>query len=613
MNETGKQLAKSSARTPIGGLKEGNTLEINSFEMEVDRPIAEDDFTSGRIFMPGGKSLQGGLEVAQKSASSGAASRRFKVPRGPGNPSTATRVLRPVHDPEAPGAVVVMDSFKHATGRVTVPIVIDPYLSKHMRPHQKEGVKYLYSCVEGKGKGRDDNSGVVLADEMGLGKSLQSIALMWTMLKQGSLGTPVAEKAIIVCPASLVGNWAAEIKKWLGDERLKPLEVMSGQSKSYKGVEPIYDFVRGKVSRVLIISYEMFRNYAEDLYACPCGLIICDEGHRLKSSAGNKTIDALMKIPCRRRIILTGTPVQNDLEEFFAMCNFVNPGALSSLTTFKSVFAQPILKSRDTSATKEEVAIGVERGEELNRIASKFLLRRTSETLEKYLPPKTETVVFCRLTPSQQAAYEAQCEEGFASLGKSSPGAAFSTIMKLRKICCHPAMLNAPDDEKRSKSASLASADVSLSGKIQVAMSLVSASVACGDRVVLVSNFTSTLDILQLGLKELGIIFLRLNGSTPAKSRMDLVKTFNVGRQGETVFLLSAKAGGVGLNLIGANRLILFDPDWNPATDLQTMGRVWRDGQKKEVFVYRLLCTGSIEVRRTFHSYQELCVLMILN
>lgn len=602
MSEVGKEVAKETSRSPLGGLKEGNTIEIRSFEVEIDCPLAEEDFYSGRIFLPGGKALRGStVGQASKLVLSAATKKKFKVPAGPRNAAAGTKVqLKPLHSPDTKDAIVIQGAFKTRDGRKTLPIVIDPFLGKHMRPHQSVGVKYLFSCVEGKGKGKDDNQGVVLADEMGLGKSLQSIALMWTLLKQGPFGKPIAEKAIVVTPASLVGNWVSEIKKWLGDERLKPLEVVSGQTKSFKGNEPIFDFVRGSVRKVLIISYEMFRSYAGELCNSNCGLIICDEGHRLKSSAGNKTIDALMKIPCRRRVILTGTPVQNDLEEFFSMCNFVNPGALGDLTTFRSVFAQPILKSRDTNATCDEVRIGAERGDELNRVARKFVLRRTSETLEKYLPPKTENVVVCRLTPEQQSRYEAVCEEGFASIGKgkSSVGAAFTTMTKLRKICCHPAMMNAKDDGtgKRvlSKSA-LQDVDVSLSGKMQVAMSVCASSVEVGDRLVLVSNFTSTLDILEVGLKNLGLRFLRLDGSTPAKSRLDLVKVFNAGRNGESVFLLSAKAGGVGLNLIGANRLILMDPDWNPSTDLQAMGRVWRDGQKKEVFIYRLLSLATIE------------------
>jgi DNA repair and recombination protein RAD54B len=619
VDETGKQVAKSSSTTPMGGLKEGNTLEVNTFEVEVDRPVPAEDFNSGRIFLSAAniyaKGGEGSSALSERQVpSSNAASRAFRAPRAAGGKAAvaALRVARPLYDPASPDAFVLQKPYYHHSGHKTVTIVLDPYLSRHMRPHQKEGVKFLYECVEGSNKKRGDARGAVLADEMGLGKSLQSIALIWTLLKQGPLGNPAAEKAIIVCPASLVGNWVAEIKKWLGDERLEPIEMQSGQSKSYNGFAQIQDFVRGKVRRALVISYEMFRSYAEDLYKCPCGILVCDEGHRLKSASGNKTIDALMGMPCLRRVILTGTPVQNNLGEFYAMCNFVNPGILESLQCFHQVFAKPIESSRDAEALPDVVNLGQERAAELQRITARFVLRRTSETLQGYLPPKTETVVFCRLSSRQEKAYEERCSACFANLcgGGREPRAPLPMINALRKVCCHPAM--APtgpgslgealvtcydSDEGDAPTAFLRGGTLRIadSGKLQIALSLCSASVAAGDRVVLVSNFTTTLDLLQEGLGARALAYMRLDGSTPSAQRADRVKAFNSGQNGAAVFLLSAKAGGVGLNLIGANRLICFDPDWNPATDLQTMARVWRDGQKKQVFIYRLLCTGTIE------------------
>lgn len=595
MDEKGKQLSKSASSKPIGGLKDGNTLEVGTYEVEVDHAVGAEEFTSGRVFLP--PSLGGAPSSAAlpKSRASSASFRKFVPPTGSGSQpsSEAPRLRRPAHNPSAPGALVIQDPFPIGgdAKNMSVPIVVDPCLARHMRPHQREGVKFLYECVEGRDKTRQDMRGTILADSMGLGKSLQSIALLWTLLKQGPTAKPSIERAIIVCPASLVGNWSAELKKWLGEVRLQWVELMSGQGKSFKAHAEIHDFIRGTLKRVLVISYELFRSYADDLYDSRCGLVICDEGHRLKSAQGNKTINALMSIPCRRRIILTGTPVQNDLEEYFAMCNFVNPACLGDLCAFRSIFATPILESNDVDASPETVRLGRARAEQLNLATARFVLRRTSKTLEKYLPPKREIVLFCRLAPIQEQVYERECTEGYASLQAAGMGAAFSAIAKLRKICCYPGLLPHPTRSEPQWE----NVQLSASGKLAVAMSLCSMSVATGDRVVLVSNFTSVLDVLERGLREKGLRFLRLDGSTPVKDRMDLVKRFNAGHTGETVFVLSAKAGGVGLNLIGANRLVLFDPDWNPATDLQTMARVWRDGQRKEVFVYRLLSTGTIE------------------
>jgi DNA repair and recombination protein RAD54B len=617
LNDEGKEIAKSSSCKHMGGLKEGNTLEINSFEAEVTVQIPETDFESGRIFLsgPAGSDTamltkgNGPALSSSISVSSQAAKRKFHAPHLTGNSSKLSAINHngirgPLHDPAASGALVIQESFLHASGVQTIPVVLDPYINRRMRPHQRHGVKYLYECIEGKNKTSDHFRGAILADEMGLGKSLQSIALIWTVLKQGPLGSPVAKKAIIVCPASLVGNWIAEVKKWLGFERLTPIGVEPG-SKSMGVQQSIADFVHGNVHRLLVVSYEMFRNYADDLYKSNCGLLVCDEGHRLKSAHGNKTIDALTQMPCKRRVILTGTPVQNDLDEFFSMCNFVNPGALGTLSTFRTVFAGPITASRDTTASLDVARLGESRANELHRISSQFLLRRTSETLEKYLPPKSETAIFCRLREKQRRMYKSECSEGVAQLSLSgNMGAAFCIINRLRKICCHPAMNAIPDSEvgaivdiENAAESGVATSKVEVfdSAKLQIAISICAAAVASGDRVLVVSNFTATLDLVEVVLKRRSMSFLRLDGSTPVRLRTDLVKRFNSASCSSSVFLLSARAGGVGLNLIGANRLILFDPDWNPATDLQAMARVWRDGQKKDVFVYRLLSTGTIE------------------
>lgn len=639
MNDSGKVIAKSTSCKRIGGLREGNTLEVNSFEAEVLNSLSEEDFTSGRVFLPvlstasrqsdlGGKnegsSVQDAGTICHESSKydatpSAATTRKFRPPLGSETRARQQKskqigVMAPLYSPDSPNAFVVQNSYRHSSGTWTVPIVMDPHLARHLRPHQQIGLRFLYKCVEGANKNRDDFRGAILADDMGLGKSLQLISLMWTMLKQGPLGKPIAKKVVIVCPASLVGNWESEIKKWLGFERLKPVSVLSG-TKTFSTQESIAAFVHGVAHRAIIISYEMFRSYAADLYKSDCGLLICDEGHRLKSAQGNKTIDALLQMPCRRRVILTGTPVQNDLEEYYAMCNFVCPGIFNSLATFKSVFATPILASRDASAALETKTIGEARATELSKISSSFVLRRTSETLQNYLPPKTETVVFCRLNRAQECVYEKACGQGMTDLRLSSNiGAAFGTITKLRKICCHPRLLEDKGEEcaetERFTNSSLC--EPSDSGKLQVACSLCLTSLASGDRVVLVSNFVSCLNILQELLEQQEIAVMRLDGSTPANTRTELVTRFNCGRCEANVFLLSAKAGGVGLNLIGANRLILFDPDWNPATDLQTMARVWRDGQKKDVFVYRLLATGTIEEkifqRQLFKSELQIAV-----
>lgn len=591
-NEEGKKISSANFATALGGLKDGNSLEIGTFELEVQNAIPADQYMSGQLFLQTPAPGPIGFSLSRNSTASG----KFKSvrPKDSASKSSLIQEPRPMHDPTAKNAIVLQSSYVSSSGKSTFPIVLDPVLSRKMRPHQHEGVKFLFRCVEGAATTEGNNfHGAILGDSMGLGKSLQSIAIIWTLLKQGPLGKPLAKKAIIVCPASLVQNWMNEVKKWLGFERLKPVALVSGKS-SFKCMESIADFLHGNVSRLLIVSYEMFRSYCNELYQVGCGILVCDEGHRLKSSGGNKTIDALNKMPCQRRVILTGTPLQNDLDEFFAMCNFVNPGALGTLASFRTVFANPILASRDTNASKNVVALGQARAVELQKQASRFFLRRSSSILEKYLPQKTETAVFCHLSDIQSAVYSTECEMLFTDLTNSA--VALRAINRLRKICSHPRLLdvglrNSERDRIEPAGNNCTFKD---SSKMIIAMSICQASIDVGDRLVVVSNFTSTLDILEEALRFFHISFCRLDGSTPSQIRGDLVKKFN-SRNQDKVFLLSSKAGGVGLNIIGANRLILFDPDWNPATDLQAMARIWRDGQAKPVFVYRLLATGTIE------------------
>lgn len=615
VNEDGNKVSSERYITALGGLKPGNTLEVSSWELEVQNEVSEDDYVTGRLFAP---------PPPVKTALRRPKQKQFKPLRP--HASSALQVQQhqnagkpplPMYDPLAEGAVILLPSRPSNTTETFVPIVLDPFLAKRMRPHQLDGIKFLFECTAGRSlKGVDTWEGAILADEMGLGKSLQAIALIWTLIKQGESGKPLAKKAIIVCPASLVRNWVNEVRKWLGDERLKPVALESGVS-NYESKEALAAFIGGTIRRLLIISYEMFRSNASQLYESNCGLIICDEGHRLKSSGGNKTIDALRKLPCRRRVILTGTPVQNDLEEFFAVCDFVNPNCLNSLNSFRSVFANPIIASRESNAPLEIKNIGEARAKQLFHTTSKFVLRRTSNILEKYLPPKNETAIFCRLKPKQMQDYEEEARRRYVDMmGTQGMSDALRAINYLRKICSHPFLIAASNkdnnvngkecdnengefsgseaDDLNDRLPKLTEFNVKDSAKMQVTASICEASLLRKDRIIIVSNFTKTLDLMERMLQQLNVSFCRLDGSTPVQHRGDIVRRFNEGSLGD-VFLLSAKAGGVGLNLIGANRLILFDPDWNPATDLQAMARVWRDGQKKHVYVYRLLCTGTIE------------------
>lgn len=572
----------------------------------------------GKMPLPGRKKRDTGedsddssMEISAKSfyAKSSATNVQFKNPvlNSTILPTKKDGGATPRHSTTAPGALIMKRPNDCPKGKEIVDVVVDPFLSQHLREHQREGVKFLYECVMGL---RDFNGqGAVLADEMGLGKTLQTIALIWTLLKQNAIYSPthtgVIKKALIVCPATLIVNWKKEFQKWLGNERIGVL-VLDDPKKT-----KVTDFTHSKSYSVMIVGYERLRNIQEELQkGGGIDLIIADEGHRLKTAA-NKSAQAIRALNTTRRVILSGTPIQNDLSEFFIMVDFVNPGVLGHAKTFKKEFEIPIVKSRQPKASANDMEKGTAREEELSSLTKQFILRRTSEILSKYLPPKTEYVLFCRPTQTQVHVYQHVLASPFFNRVLGNSEAAFQLIMLLKKVCNSPSLLvkkPSKDDEATTNSnvaemlASLPpellrEAPARASGKLRVLDQLLKHLARdTKEKIVIVSNYTSTLDILGQHLASLGLNFLRLDGSTPTARRQDLVDTFNKDPASKTfAFLLSAKSGGAGINLIGASRLVLFDVDWNPAVDLQAMARIHRDGQKRPVKIYRLLVAGGID------------------
>ncbi|TIB64422.1 hypothetical protein E3P78_01186 [Wallemia ichthyophaga] len=507
-----------------------------------------------------------------------------------------------------------------------VPVVIDPRLSKVLRPHQVEGVKFLYRCTTGLVS--PSAHGCIMADEMGLGKTLQCIALLWTLLKQSPRpGRPTVDKCIIVCPSSLVRNWANEFTKWLGPNQVGCLVV------DHKGTkEQLHNEVkqwcmasgRSVTLPVMIVSYETLRTLQSVIGKAQVGLMMLDEGHRLKNSEST-TFKTLTEIQCTRRVILSGTPIQNDLSEYFSLLQFANPDYLGNKNEFRKNFENIILRGRDALATDKEKQMSEEKLKELNGLVSKFIIRRTNDILSKFLPVKYEHVVFTGMSPLQLELYKFfinSPETQTMLKGKTSRPLKAITILK--KLCNHPDLVSIKDDIPGSKN--LLPPDYvaerldknlppnpSWSGKMMVLMRFIQRMRAnSDDKIVLVSNYTQTLDLLEKLFMALRWSFLRLDGTAAVSKRAKLVDRFNQPDSREFIFLLSSKAGGCGLNLIGANRLILFDPDWNPAADQQALARVWRDGQKKECFVYRFIGTGTLEeqvlMRQAYKQSLSACV-----
>ncbi|KND02005.1 uncharacterized protein SPPG_02511 [Spizellomyces punctatus DAOM BR117] len=561
------------------------------------RPFKVPAFVGGRP--PGGGGIRLGTTLGTRA--------RISVYKGP------------LHDPEAENAIVLhhpkvlsateqLEQLKSTAGglkqaKAEVHVVVDPMLGNILRPHQIEGVRFLYNCVTG--QTAPDAYGCIMADEMGLGKTLQCITLLWTLLKQSpEPGKPTIEKAVIACPSSLVKNWANELKKWLGPDRIRPYACDNKGTKEQTEKDMrkfVSDKGRAIVQPVLIVSYETLRTYSTILCQTEIGLLLCDEGHRLKN-AESQTYINLNALNAKRRVILSGTPIQNDLTEYFALLSFAIPDVLGSGSDFRKNFELPILRGRDADASEKDRQISEEKLQELLAIANKFIIRRTAELLTKYLPVKYEHVVFCKFTDMQLNLYKhfTQSKE-VKKLLSGSGSQPLKAITFLKKLCNHPALLDRKDFGAGASTLFPQDFDPTgcqsqFSGKMLLLEGMLARMrKTTTDKIVLISNYTQTLDLFEKMCRVRKWGHLRLDGSMTIQKRQKLVDRFNDPAGPEFVFLLSSKAGGCGINLIGANRLVLFDPDWNPANDAQALARVWRDGQKKTCFIYRFIATGSIE------------------
>lgn len=445
-----------------------------------------------------------------------------------------------------------------------------------------------------------------------MGKTLQCITLVWTLLRQSPDCCPAINKAIIVCPSSLVKNWYNEFGKWLGS-RVSCLAI-ANEAKE-KTIELLTNYMANRSARcgapILIISYETFRLYAYILNASEVGLVLCDEGHRLKNCE-NLTYQALMGLQTKRRVLLSGTPIQNDLTEYFSLVHFVNPGMLGTSNEFKRHYENAILRGQDAHSTDKERAKANERLQELTALVNKCMIRRTSSLLTKYLPIKFEMVVCVKMTQLQVDLYKNFLKSDtirrtmLSESGEKGSARALSNITSLKKLCSHPELVM---DKINEESDGFEGAQKYLptdwnsrelspqyGGKVML-LDIMLANIRTNstDKIVLVSNYTQTLDLFEKLSRKRGYQYCRLDGTMSIKKRGKMVEEFNKPDSPLFIFMLSSKAGGCGLNLIGANRLIMFDPDWNPANDEQAMARVWRDGQKKPCYIYRFVATGTIE------------------
>eukprot|EP00929_Paragymnodinium_shiwhaense_P014730 TRINITY_DN122693_c0_g1_i1.p1 TRINITY_DN122693_c0_g1~~TRINITY_DN122693_c0_g1_i1.p1 ORF type:complete len:987 (+),score=288.74 TRINITY_DN122693_c0_g1_i1:207-3167(+) len=497
-------------------------------------------------------------------------------------------------------------------------VAVDPALTKVLREHQRLGVQFIFDCLMGFKS--FEGYGCILADDMGLGKTLQSVTAIWTLLTQGGpQGKAACRKALVVCPASLVKNWESEFKKWL-DGRCKCVAVAAAGQAAVSAT--FGSFRYNREAKVLIASYETFRGHASEVADCGIDLIVCDEAHKLKNDEA-ATTRCISGLSAKRRLLLSGTPIQNNLDEFFTLASVANPGIFGDPSTFRRNYALPILRGREPTATAEERKLGAERLAAISEVTEQFVLRRTNRLNARFLPAKKLFNVFVEPTAFQRQLYRTFLESKVAQNLLRDTNAKFGVgvlahIKKLQAVVNHPFLVRTAaqrleggfDDEKtRALFEEIDARDSGtrfsnqkpvreeLSGKLLLLHSMLLSIKASrsGDKIVIISNWTSTLDVIEKMCDHNKWPVHRLDGTMSVGKRQKLVTDFNRPDGNAFAFLLSSKAGGCGLNLIGANRLVMYDPDWNPANDRQAMARIWRDGQRKVCYIYRFFTTGTID------------------
>lgn len=428
-------------------------------------------------------------------------------------------------------------------------------LQAQLRSYQQEGVGWLQSL-------RETGLGGVLADDMGLGKTLQTLTHLLIEKEAGRLQKP----ALVVAPTSLMGNWVAEARKFTPE--LNTL-VLHGNSRHQH-------FVKIGEADVVFTTYSLLIRDLAELQQHAYHLIILDEAQHIKNPP-SKASQALKQLHATHRLCLTGTPIENHLGELWSLFRFLNPGLLPAEAEFRQLFRDPIEKTGDALMQ-----------ERLSRLLKPLMLRRTKGEVARELPGKTERVVRLELQGEQRDAYEALrvATQDRLKLEIEQRGLARSQIhvltalLKLRQLCCHPPLVHFEEARK-----------VRGSVKLEWFKETLPEMLGRGQRVLVFSQFTSLLGVLEETLTGMGVPYALLTGQTA--DREGQVGRFQSGEV--AVFLISLKAGGVGLNLTAADTVIHFDPWWNPAAENQATDRAYRIGQDKPVFVYKLVTEGTIE------------------
>lgn len=427
-------------------------------------------------------------------------------------------------------------------------------LSRVLRNYQKEGYRWLRVLEE-------NCFGGILADDMGLGKTLQVITMLLAAKEEKKKGV-----SMIVCPASLVLNWGEEFAQFA--PKLKVVLISGNQENRNRLISEAekYD--------VLVTSYDLLKRDISNYEGIKFQYEVIDEAQYIKNHT-TEAAKAVKIIAAKHKYALTGTPIENRLSELWSIFDYLMPGFLYSYDTFKREFETPIVKNDDEEAMNR-----------LQKMVHPFILRRLKENVLKDLPDKLEEVQYAKFEKEQRKLYDAQvvhmqqvlAEQDESDFQKNKLKI-LAEITKLRQICCDPALCF--ENYKGT------------SAKMEACMELVNRAIEGGHKILLFSQFTSMLDLIEKEFQKQKISYYVITGATLKEKRLEMVKKFNA--DDTNVFLISLKAGGTGLNLTGADVVIHYDPWWNLAVQNQATDRAHRIGQKKKVTVYKLLAKNTIE------------------
>ena len=472
--------------------------------------------------------------------------------------------------------------------------------------YQKNGVKWLWELYS-------RQVGGILGDEMGLGKTIQIIAFLAGLHYSKKLTKPI----IVVAPATVMKQWVNEFHTWwpplrvsilhtsgsgmidIGRESREEEQLTSATprsndqkplTKAQMSAKKIVDRVVQE-GHILVTTYSGLQTYAKLLIPMHWEYAVLDEGHKIRNP--NATITLYCKnLLTANRIILSGTPMQNNLEELWSLFDFVFPSRLGTLVNFRQQFEIPIRQGGYANASNLQVQTAGKCAEILKDTISEYLLQRFKADVASDLPKKSEQVLFCKLTKFQRDAYETFLSSDELKAIMNGKRQILYGVDILRKICNHPDL-----QEHRSLSIKIGYdyGNGAKSGKMQVVKALLGLWKVQGHKTLLFAQHRIMLDILEKFIRSMGgFNCRRMDGTTPIQARQGLVDEFN-NNPNAHVFLLTTKVGGLGVNLTGADRVIIYDPDWNPSTDVQARERAWRLGQKREVKIYRLMTAGTIE------------------